>query len=181
MTLSMSNNLDEIVAAIDWPEPYLATAFFADAEKLWGTESGRNDVKRWVSVIGQPSQFVPGKMWLAKDLKEHFAQWDKFAEENQTNNVAPEVEPEVPELPVVRTGPGRPPKGDPTKRQMAAQAMSDWHDAVKKRREVVAERKKEMEVKIAELRAEHAKFVGECDEYVAALRAAARALQQECA
>lgn len=164
----LTQNLSELIARVEWPEPYLATVFAQDVDHMWGTEGGRAEVIKWAQVLGHGSPFVEGKLWLVRDIKEHFKQAEAWDAQN-----TPPVE-QAPPLPKndVKRPVGRPRVHALEKVQAARKGAAEWHEAVAQRKAALDAHKQLIDTQIEELRAKHTALVRDWDEYVASKRSA---------
>lgn len=166
MTSLMSNDLNELVAAVEWPTPEHAASFMEHTEILWGTEDGRAQVHRWLNVLGSASQFVEGQLWNVADLRSHFEQVDAWNAEHHPLPPAPISETEQVEQSAEKRPRGRPRIYPADSKANLAKLSKEWHEAVQQRREALEAHGALLDSVIKHHKAEHAALRSQWDAYV---------------
>jgi hypothetical protein len=155
---SMSNNLFALVSMHAWPEPRLAGEFLQAADSMWGTEAGRAEVQRWLTMVGKDSEFVEEPVWTVQQLREHFTKWDEW-DRIEAERSAPPVPPEP------KRSPGRP-RTNPEQSIAVREAAARWHAAVQQRKEMMGKAKLLMESRIQEARTDYHALRMDWDKFV---------------
>lgn len=153
MSSTQSDNLFMLVREVEWPTPQHTIDFMEAAETLWGTDAGREEVRRWAAVLGKPSQFMEGTLWTVQQIKDHFLAWDEWEKHERAQR-----EPQKGKV-------GRPRSFDMEERCKQAERKAAWHDAVRQRKETLLISKEKMDAIIADARAAHRKLIAEWDAY----------------
>lgn len=151
----MNQRLTDLVQAVEWPEPAFAGMFLQDVDHMWGTEAGREEVLKWIGVLGKPSQFVEGRLWTTDQLREHFTAWDAWVAADEAKKVEDKPAP-VPDRHLAT----------PDARELSRR----WHVAVEQRRTALATSRLLMQQTILAERARHKDLEVQWDQYVMAVK-----------
>jgi len=160
MTQLAPINFEEQLQHVQWPDPSLKGLFLRDiAEHCQHVDV--ETIKKWVWLIGKPSQFLEHKVWTVADCIAHYIKLDSYLAEEESSKTADKKDPvvtppvtreEATAQSIVETAAKEERAAHAAK---VAQASEDWHKAVGERMVAIKNSHDWTRDEIARLKAAH--------------------------